>query len=94
MSDPDASMSQAARDAATLRAMYERYSFMIVPAVVVLVIMVLIAACLIDTKYGQDVIDRVLKVSGTIMEFIGILLGGTGLTMTRGHMDQRINGDH
>ncbi len=92
MSDPAITINQAAQDAHELRAMYERWSFIIVPAVSLLVILLLIGASLIPTDYGKLVIARLKDVSGTVMEYIALLLGGTGLTMARGHMDQRIEG--
>ncbi len=90
MSDAPAMLGQVTRDAAELRAMYERYVFLIVPAVVVLVILVAVAAVLWPTPYGQTAINRLLQIAATVMELIGILLGGTGLTMTRGHLDQKL----
>lgn len=67
--------------------MYERYSFVLVPAVAALVILVALGAVLWPTPYGQMVVNRLLQIGGTITEMIAVLLGGTGLTMTRGHFD-------
>lgn len=84
-------LAQAGQDAAAIRQLYERWSFALVPAIVVVAFLAAIIGVLWPGGYGQDIVERVMKLQDTFLSLTGVLLAGTGITLTRGHFDARRN---
>lgn len=84
-------LAQAQQDSHDLRQMYERWSFIIVPSVVVLIILVALVAALWPTEYGQMVVTRIISLKDIIMDLLGVVVVFAGGSMARGHFDARLN---
>lgn len=43
------------------------------------------------TDWGQTIVTRVVQLKDTILDMLGALLSGVGVTFTRGHLDARLD---
>ena len=84
-------LAQATQDAASIRQLYERWSFALVPVIVVVAFTAAVVGVLWPGGYGQSIVNRVVQLQDTFLSLSGVLLAGTGITLTRGHFDARLN---
>ena len=81
-------MSGAGQDVTiSVRGHQVRITFETIAMVVILVIVIF--ACLVGF-WSKGLADRVVELKDTIMDMLSVLGGVLGLSLTRGHMDNKI----
>lgn len=96
-------LSLSAEASHDVRIVFEKYGLALI--LVLIVVMVLIglagalvkppapcggAGCIPPVDWGAAVVDRVVKLKDTVLDLLMTLGSTVGLSMTRGHMDERL----
>lgn len=95
-------LSAQAQDSHSLRATFERCAFIAIIAIVTVTFTAVIVGILYPPQippavdWGRVIVDRANQSSGLIFDLLGALGSIVGITLTRGHFDERLkqrNGD-
>ena len=68
-------------------------------AVIIAVLSLVLLACFValwPSPWAKEIGERITAMRDNIVYFVGLIAANLGITMTRGHMDARLNkdGDH
>jgi predicted transporter len=85
-----ADVAPPADESHDLRTSFEKWIFTLAPLLVILIIAVALAGAMYPGAWGQQVVSRIESLSTTFAALLGLLLGGTGVTMARGYASEKL----
>lgn len=91
-----ADLSPQAQDSHSVRASFERYAFVAIIAIIMVTFATVTVGILYPPQippavdWGKAIVERANQSSGLIFDLLGALGSVVGLTLTRGHMDERL----
>lgn len=91
-----ADLSPQAVEAHGVRAVFEKYAFVLFIVIIAAVCIAAVVGVFIPPfapgtpDWGQSIVARVVQIKDTVLDLLGALFAGTGGTMLRGHMDERL----